>query len=750
MRHFLQKIHFLSSRLILSFVVVVASVLAPVQSASAVTDPFGGFNEKAYSANNIFYYDPTATDCSTLSSSKITDEQKVAQTMLLGFDMSDTVKLEAIVKKYMIGGVYFNGKKNDKLTKAYFATISNGLPSELIIASDDEGGDITRFTSNIPSAESLGKETDAEVQASAKKTATQLKNSGVTTVLAPVLDHLSTTSDNVIAKNHRSFSTDPTTITAKATVWAKTLTGAGIGVTYKHFPDLGFTTGNSDESYQLYNGFIQDIANYAAPYDTLADIGPSMIMLSNMALTGWGETPVSINQQAVQYIRNTYDYSGPVTTDDLNALSKYTSDHKVAIKDAVIAAYKAGVDAPLFLSPDETTLDTIIKAVVQEVPKDRIEEAYSRVMKYKADLGMNVDNTTGTSDAGATITGDPKLATSTSNSNSGDSNAKKAYQFLIGKGLTAEQSAAIVGNLMQESGGKTYNIDPTITNSIGAFGIAQWLGGRKSNLLAYASQQGKPAGDLNIQLEFLWKELTGAYNSSVMGPLKASTDLSSAVLVWLERYEVPCLPGQCQSELSARLPLAQKALKDFSGLSADTTTSTACASGSDSSASVSISADGYAFPIVLPKDDVSNGYQWPCDPKSYCHHDNTPAFDLAKKKLDDSTTGTPVVAIFNGSITKINPNYMGTGCQSIQYKADNGYYYWYGHIRTDSNTPQVGATVKAGTVIAKVGERVCTGNGSYPHLHIDQGYPKGHTAGSVSNRDSAFVPLINKLYDSLK
>ena len=82
----------------------------------------------------------------------------------------------------------------------------------------------------------------------------------------------------------------------------------------------------------------------------------------------------------------------------------------------------------------------------------------------------------------------------------GNDNIEKVLRFFVGKGLSLKQAAAIAGNLEQES-----RINPTIENSIGAYGIAQWLGGRKNNLKAKSNYN-----TLETQLEFLWEELNGA------------------------------------------------------------------------------------------------------------------------------------------------------------------------------------------------------------------------------------------------
>src|SRR5258708_6061554 len=83
-----------------------------------------------------------------------------------------------------------------------------------------------------------------------------------------------------------------------------------------------------------------------------------------------------------------------------------------------------------------------------------------------------------------------------------NSNEETAYQFFIGKGLTDYQSAAIVGNLMQES-----SVDPTVSQYGGGpgRGIAQWsAGGRwdtdsQDNVAWYAGQQGESMYSLNLQ-----------------------------------------------------------------------------------------------------------------------------------------------------------------------------------------------------------------------------------------------------------
>lgn len=97
----------------------------------------------------------------------------------------------------------------------------------------------------------------------------------------------------------------------------------------------------------------------------------------------------------------------------------------------------------------------------------------------------------------------------------GESETAQASQLLSGlvqRGFTKEESAAIVGNLWAESGFRTGATNPTS----GAYGLMQWLGGRKDRLIQFAQEKGQPVTDVNLQLDYIAWELRGgnAYESA--------------------------------------------------------------------------------------------------------------------------------------------------------------------------------------------------------------------------------------------
>lgn len=112
---------------------------------------------------------------------------------------------------------------------------------------------------------------------------------------------------------------------------------------------------------------------------------------------------------------------------------------------------------------------------------------------------------------------------------------KAAYDFFVSKGLSPQMSAAIVGNLMQESG-----VSPTAKNpTSGAYGIGQWLGTRFSDLQAYASQNGGNINDFNIQIGFLWFEVTKGTEAGdgALDAMRKESNLDNMVFDWENHYE---------------------------------------------------------------------------------------------------------------------------------------------------------------------------------------------------------------------
>ncbi len=138
---------------------------------------------------------------------------------------------------------------------------------------------------------------------------------------------------------------------------------------------------------------------------------------------------------------------------------------------------------------------------------------------------------------------------------------KVIWDFLITKGLNAFAVAGVMGNLYAESGLKPNNLQNTYEKKLGlsdseytqavdngsytnfvkdsaGYGLAQWTyWSRKQSLIDFAKQTKRSIGDLQMQLEFLWKELQGY--TKVMGVLKTATSIQAASDIVLTDFERP-------------------------------------------------------------------------------------------------------------------------------------------------------------------------------------------------------------------
>ena len=139
---------------------------------------------------------------------------------------------------------------------------------------------------------------------------------------------------------------------------------------------------------------------------------------------------------------------------------------------------------------------------------------------------------------------------------------KRIWDFLKAEGFNDFGIAGLMGNLFAESRLLPNNMEDKYQSKLGyndesytravdnntytnfvkdavGYGLAQWTyWTRKQNLLNFARKNNKSIGDLDMQLNFLVKELKESYTNSVYNVLKKATSVleaSNAVLLNFER-----------------------------------------------------------------------------------------------------------------------------------------------------------------------------------------------------------------------
>ena len=141
-------------------------------------------------------------------------------------------------------------------------------------------------------------------------------------------------------------------------------------------------------------------------------------------------------------------------------------------------------------------------------------------------------------------------------------NAEKIWCKLISAGMTKAGAAGLMGNLEAESALNPKNLQNSYEKSLGytdesytkavdtgtyanfakdcaGYGLAQWTyWTRKQDLLSYAKSCNKSIGDLDMQLDFLLKELSKSY-PAVLKTLKMTDDVRTASDCVMCQYECP-------------------------------------------------------------------------------------------------------------------------------------------------------------------------------------------------------------------
>jgi beta-N-acetylhexosaminidase len=220
----------------------------------------------------------------------------------------------------------------------------------------------------------------------ARVSGTELRELGLTTVDAPVVD-VNTNPLNS-ADGPRAFGDR----TAAASVFgASALAGyaaAGIGAQAKHFPGLGDTTVNTDNGVAVTDETrAQILATHVPPFRAAIAAGVPSIMAAHIvapALDPSGR-PASLSRPIVTgLLRDTLHYDGVVITDalDASALADIPADQ------IVLGAINAGIDQLLMPKNVPAAIQTVLDAVASgAIPESRIDQSVRRILRMKNRFG---------------------------------------------------------------------------------------------------------------------------------------------------------------------------------------------------------------------------------------------------------------------------------------------------------------------------------------------------------------------------
>ncbi|MFD4344873.1 glycoside hydrolase family 3 protein [Streptomyces coelicoflavus] len=263
---------------------------------------------------------------------------------------------------------------------------------DLIVAIDEEAGDVTRIESATGSSRpgnfALGTVDDAELtEAVAADLGRQLRTAGVSLDYAPSADVNSNPDNPIIGV--RSFGSDPGVVSRHTAAWIRGLQSSGVAACAKHFPGHGDVAVDSHHDLPSYPAGRDEIAAQALPpFRAAVAAGVRAVMSGHLLVPAYDpDLPATLSRTILQgLLREELGFDGLIVSDAIE-MGAVTRRH--GIDGATVKAVAAGVDAVCVggESAEEATVALLAKALTAavtggELPEERLAEAADRVREF--------------------------------------------------------------------------------------------------------------------------------------------------------------------------------------------------------------------------------------------------------------------------------------------------------------------------------------------------------------------------------
>ncbi len=275
-----------------------------------------------------------------------------------------------------LGGVVLYGRNvsdPDQLARLT-ASLHAGRP-ELLIAIDEEGGDVTRMEaksgSSYPGNLALGAAGDPRLTHDvAMAMGAELAAAGIDLDLAPDADVNSNPSNPVIGA--RAFGSDATMVSAHTSAWIEGLQSAGVAACAKHFPGHGDTSVDSHLALPVVTEDPHERA--LAPFQAAIASGVRAIMSAHILVPAIDDVPGTISRRIMtDLLRGELHFRGLALTDGLEMRGLADG---YGVDEGAVRALIEGCDALCIGGglADEDVVAEVSGAIVTAVKAGRLSE----------------------------------------------------------------------------------------------------------------------------------------------------------------------------------------------------------------------------------------------------------------------------------------------------------------------------------------------------------------------------------------
>lgn len=321
----------------------------------------------------------------------LSQDEKIGQILLAR--TPDKNQISDLVK-YKFGGYVlyerdFKDKTRDEVIK-YISGFQENANIPLLIAVDEEGGKVTRISSNpnlvntpFKSSSELYKEGGFEaIKEDTINKSKILSSLGINLNLAPVIDVANDPSSYIY---DRTLKEDTKTTSSYAKTVIEASMGTNVSYTLKHFPGYGDNadthTSMSTDNRTYAKIFEDDIP----PFRAGIKAGAEAVLVSHNTVPALDkDNPASLSASVHNILRNDLSFTGVIMTDDLNMGA-------ITDSNAIIKAILAGNDI-LIVTDYENAITQIKKGIEEgKISEAIIDKMAFRALSWKYYKGLMYD-----------------------------------------------------------------------------------------------------------------------------------------------------------------------------------------------------------------------------------------------------------------------------------------------------------------------------------------------------------------------
>ncbi len=278
-----------------------------------------------------------------------------------------------------LGGVVLYARNiDDRVQLGRLNDLLRAERGDLLVAIDEEGGDVTRLEtadgSSYPGNAALGAVDDLDLtEQVAAAIGADLASVGIDLDFAPVADVNTNPMNPIIGI--RSFGSDPGLTARHVAAFVRGLQSQGVAACAKHFPGHGDTEADSHlELPVVHDDLDAFVAKALPPFRAAIEAGAASLMTAHILVPALDDIPATTSRVILlDLLRCELGFDGMVMTD---ALEMRAISATIGVEEGAVRALRAGADA-LCLGHDlaENALAEIQAAIVAAVQERRLSEA---------------------------------------------------------------------------------------------------------------------------------------------------------------------------------------------------------------------------------------------------------------------------------------------------------------------------------------------------------------------------------------